>query len=166
MSYYCTDCGRVFDEPYSFTECVGEFWGAPAYQSFSECPYCGGGYEEAEPCGWCGTDHNPEEMMYFPASGYDMICRDCFAKECEPYKDEFLSRSMGDPEDPAYTWREHYEYVKSVPVFKVNSFFDFICWEESANEPFFLFVKEKKIREAAERGRAANAKIHYQEVKK
>ena len=166
MSYYCTQCGRVFDEPEFYEECVGEFWGAPAYQSFSECPYCGGGFEEAESCGWCGGDFNPEEMIYFPASGYDWICKECFEKECEPYKDEFLSRPMGDPDDPSFTWGQQYEDVKSVPVFRVNSFWDFIGWEEEANEKFFLLVKEMHVRKAAERGKKSNAKVYYQETKK
>lgn len=39
--FKCNCCGRTFDEPDSYTENVGEFWGAPAYEEFSCCPYCG-----------------------------------------------------------------------------------------------------------------------------
>lgn len=163
MSWYCTSCGRVFDDPYDYEECVGEFWGAPAYQRFSECPYCGGGYEEAESCGWCGEDMSPEEMICFPLSGNDMICRDCFKKHCEPYMDEFLSRKMNDPECPEDTWRSAYDAIRESKVFGVNDFYDFIGWEEEANEAFFLLVKEKRIREAAERGRKSNVVVHYTE---
>ena len=39
----CDDCGNTFeaeDLDY-YTECVGEFWGSPAYETFYVCPYCG-----------------------------------------------------------------------------------------------------------------------------
>ena len=38
--YKCNECGEEFDEPVSYPECVGEYWGAPAYQSFYMCPCC------------------------------------------------------------------------------------------------------------------------------
>lgn len=38
----CSDCGRVFRE--EDADCkkdyAGEFWGAPAYQDISICPFC------------------------------------------------------------------------------------------------------------------------------
>lgn len=40
----CRDCKREVDE-YEVVqgrECVGEAWGAPAYQDYYACPYCGG----------------------------------------------------------------------------------------------------------------------------
>ena len=39
----CQECGAIFseDEAGSRSECVGEFWGTPAYMSFMECPECG-----------------------------------------------------------------------------------------------------------------------------
>lgn len=46
MSYKCCDCGRVFEEPRVFDECVGEFWGAPAYERVECCPYCDGDFED------------------------------------------------------------------------------------------------------------------------
>lgn len=39
--YECNNCGEKFSEPDSYEECVGEYWGAPAYQTFACCPYCG-----------------------------------------------------------------------------------------------------------------------------
>lgn len=38
--YKCNDCGAEFDEPESYSECVGEFWGMPAYEEFGQCPMC------------------------------------------------------------------------------------------------------------------------------
>ena len=39
----CNDCGKIFDEDDAKVvhDHVGDFWGAPAYQDFIECPYCG-----------------------------------------------------------------------------------------------------------------------------
>lgn len=47
----CEDCGTIFreDEMGYYEECVGEFWGAPAYERFCVCPKCGSDYiEEVE----------------------------------------------------------------------------------------------------------------------
>lgn len=44
--YICHDCGKTFDEPKYERECVGEFWGAPAYESYEACPFCGSDYIE------------------------------------------------------------------------------------------------------------------------
>lgn len=38
--YYCVDCEQWFETPKFYEECVGEFWGAPAYMSFDICPNC------------------------------------------------------------------------------------------------------------------------------
>lgn len=39
----CYDCGEVFDEDDADvrSECVGEFWGAPAFMDYNICPHCG-----------------------------------------------------------------------------------------------------------------------------
>ena len=39
--YKCEECGNVFDEPKMVQECVGEFWGTPAYETWAVCPDCG-----------------------------------------------------------------------------------------------------------------------------
>lgn len=50
----CYDCGAIFDEEDADErrECVGEFWGSPAYDSYLVCPCCGSDdledYEEDE----------------------------------------------------------------------------------------------------------------------
>ena len=39
----CDDCGNTFEaeDLGHYTECVGEFWGSPAYETFYVCPFCG-----------------------------------------------------------------------------------------------------------------------------
>ena len=61
--YRCKDCGRLFEEPHSWSEIVGSYMGSPAEMSFSESPCCGGCYEEVrthcEDCaqfGKCGIE--------------------------------------------------------------------------------------------------------------
>lgn len=39
-NYKCNECDAVFDEPDTYRECVGEFWGTPAYEEFDICPVC------------------------------------------------------------------------------------------------------------------------------
>lgn len=46
--YRCCRCGKVFNEPGYYQDLVGEFWGQPAYEAISCCPYCGYDYEEVE----------------------------------------------------------------------------------------------------------------------
>lgn len=46
VRYICLDCGEIFEEPHEYSECMGEFWGQPAYEDFADCPNCGGGYIE------------------------------------------------------------------------------------------------------------------------
>lgn len=38
----CRNCGAIFpvDDRLIVKECVGEFWGAPAYESWDACPVC------------------------------------------------------------------------------------------------------------------------------
>ena len=53
--WICFDCGHVFDEPDTFQEKVGEFWGAPAWETCGCCPNCGSTeYDQAEQCERCG----------------------------------------------------------------------------------------------------------------
>lgn len=159
MSYYCESCGRIFEEPCEYTECVGEFWGAPAYQSYAECPYCGGSIEECEHCDQCMGDAAPDDLIYFPASSCDRICRECFEKELAPYAAEFLT--MGVPDDPGWTWQAYFDDEKA--YHKDMDFFDFIGSEDGASEALFQFAKEKKTREAAERGKRSGVRVHYTE---
>ena len=43
MRYKCNNCGETFDEDDAEErrDCVGEFWGSPAYDSVMVCPECG-----------------------------------------------------------------------------------------------------------------------------
>lgn len=41
MRYYCEDCHRVMDELDMDRECIGEYWGVPAYIDYGICPLCG-----------------------------------------------------------------------------------------------------------------------------
>jgi len=40
--YRCVDCGNVFktEDASCVTDCVGEFWGVPAYEKWHACPSC------------------------------------------------------------------------------------------------------------------------------
>lgn len=42
MKYRCYNCGKIFDESDAGveSECVGEFWGSPAYNNYNVCPAC------------------------------------------------------------------------------------------------------------------------------
>lgn len=40
MMYKCLKCNHVFDIPDNEQEKVGEFWGAPAFESHYYCPNC------------------------------------------------------------------------------------------------------------------------------
>ena len=48
-AYKCEDCGKIFFYPRETRECVGEYWGSPAYETEYTCPHCRRGYfEEVE----------------------------------------------------------------------------------------------------------------------
>ena len=148
MKYYCASCGAVFDE-----------------DDFSwDCPECGSSFvEECERCGFCNELKNPDTMIWFPATSFDQICPDCFGKYEAEYREAFLTRPTNDPERPEETFQDYFDEIKAVPVFKVKTFFDFIGFEDIANEEFFKFVKEQETRKAAERGKKSNVKVHYSE---
>lgn len=44
--YKCLECGFEFEEPTTWRESRGEFWGAPCYESMRGCPRCKGEYDE------------------------------------------------------------------------------------------------------------------------
>lgn len=43
LVYKCWECEKEFSEQEAeyYEECVGDFWGQPAYQKFPVCPFCG-----------------------------------------------------------------------------------------------------------------------------
>ena len=51
--YICLDCGEVFSEPSEFYETHG-FQDHHYHETFTQCPKCGGDYEEAVECERCG----------------------------------------------------------------------------------------------------------------
>ena len=44
--YKCAECGFIFEEPSTWTEDRGEWFGFPARETMSGCPKCHGGYDE------------------------------------------------------------------------------------------------------------------------
>ena len=46
----CGECGKRFgeEEIKTVSECVGEYWGVPAYQDYGTCPFCGSDCIEEE----------------------------------------------------------------------------------------------------------------------
>lgn len=38
--WICLDCNTEFEEPSTYQEYMGEFWGTPAYETFCCCPFC------------------------------------------------------------------------------------------------------------------------------
>ena len=38
--FQCNECESLFYEPDTYKECIGEFWGMPAYEEFGCCPVC------------------------------------------------------------------------------------------------------------------------------
>lgn len=73
MAYKCYDCGKVFEYPDVWEESRGEFWGFPAYESMSGCPYCQGDYKEAIPCKICNSECFEDELE-------SDVCSECIEK--------------------------------------------------------------------------------------
>ena len=74
-------CQTVFDEDELriVRECVGEFWGVPAYQEYGTCPCCESEYySEARRCENCG-EYLHEDEFRMDDSG--QLCDECF-EEC------------------------------------------------------------------------------------
>lgn len=59
----CFDCGLIFeeDDARSFTEFVGECHGEKVYETYAECPKCGGSFEKTMPCLICGEYEGVDE---------------------------------------------------------------------------------------------------------
>lgn len=64
--YRCKSCGHLFEEGEEkvYSEKIGEFGGAPAYQSYSACPICGENYEKVNPCEICGSCNHDADEKY------------------------------------------------------------------------------------------------------
>ena len=68
--YRCIDCGAIFEDPVTWKESRGEYWGFPCSETMSGCPECEGDYEEALECKECGKWHSKEELD-------DGLCEAC-----------------------------------------------------------------------------------------
>lgn len=89
--YKCFDCGRIFEDADVRKEIIGEFWGRPAMQEESACPFCGGDYEETVQCCVCGSEHLKEELN-------SCVCDNCI----DEYKKDFdacYNLTLGETED-------------------------------------------------------------------
>lgn len=78
-------CQTVFDEDELriVRECVGEYWGTPAYQEYGTCPCCkSDDYSEAEQCEECGEYFNEREVSMYDSMN---ICDRCYE---ELYEEE------------------------------------------------------------------------------
>ena len=74
--YRCLDCGKAFENPREYSECIGSFWGDPAYQTFEECPYCCGDIEELVQCEICGGYVSEEDLT-------NGVCECCAREEID-----------------------------------------------------------------------------------
>lgn len=71
--YICKECGLIFNQPAKYEEDRtpgGAFEGGSFIESFSGCPRCSGGYDEAMLCPRC-------EDTYISTNSRDPFCDDC-----------------------------------------------------------------------------------------
>lgn len=65
--FICNNCRNVFDEPNEIKECVGEFWGTPAYRTRLVCPSCReNDFAEAHDCPRCGEATGEDDFFCKP----------------------------------------------------------------------------------------------------
>lgn len=55
--FKCCECGCIFEEPKSWQESRGEFWGIPCSETMYGCPNCEGDFEEVD-----ADDNDDEEL--------------------------------------------------------------------------------------------------------
>ena len=70
--FKCTECEAIFEEPATWEESRGEFWGFPCTETMVGCPECRGGCEEAFECIRCGEWCFRDEIT----DGLCECCRD------------------------------------------------------------------------------------------
>ena len=50
--YKCVECGKVYEEPYEYEECMESYYGVSGmfpdsnYHTFYECPFCGSPHDD------------------------------------------------------------------------------------------------------------------------
>lgn len=80
----CNNCDFQFETPERSKELMGEYWGAPAYETIYRCPCCGSDdFEKAEKCAVCGE--------YFISEGDDFCekCKEELSGEMHKIKDKY-----------------------------------------------------------------------------
>ena len=84
--YICNECGNVFDsgEERIYREQSGEVLAC--------CPFCGGGFTEADVCESCGAAYPSQEVGI-----YEKWCLDCLIAKVN--YDVFLSYLLSDVDD-------------------------------------------------------------------
>lgn len=98
--FKCEECGMVFDEPNIYKEKHG--LDAPPYEIFSECPFCGGHFVEAEKCELCGEWNVPRELTMGVCDeciyGYKLYkrCKNVFDGETAEVKIDYLASVLLD----------------------------------------------------------------------
>ena len=70
--YKCVECEALFDEPDTWEEDRGEFWGFPCSEKVCGCPKCRGDFEEVSRCKRCGEWFFDDELD----DGYCVSCYD------------------------------------------------------------------------------------------
>lgn len=75
MFYKCEDCGNIFEEgeQATWSENLGEHFGAPYREERDGCPMCHGDYHELYECRECGSYFEKEELH----EGCCYECLDC-----------------------------------------------------------------------------------------
>ena len=88
--YKCYDCGYVFEEPKQYSEDKtpgGAFEGGSFIDHYTGCPSCGGAYDEAAECEWCG-EWSYRSLMEYTDEG--LLCNLCLEeKEIDDYEDSY-----------------------------------------------------------------------------
>ena len=123
MKYFCLDCKGSCEsnELGSYSECVGEFWGSPAYQSFAVCPYCGSEeIVEAMECKVCGTVYPEDEI-------HGAVCDEC------------LNKYKQDPQRCYDVTKEHKTEIS------INDFLAQMFTESEIEKILLDFCLERKV---------------------
>ena len=71
--FKCIECGAVFEEPATWEEDRGEFWGFPCTETVRGCPECKGDYEEVFKCRRCDGWWFEDELK-----GKGRYCEYCY----------------------------------------------------------------------------------------
>lgn len=121
----CTDCGYVFD--YEDAKRVienhwldGEYMG---YETFLECPECGGYFEDATDCRECGETFAKNEL-------YEGWCEECL-RETINY-------------DTFFEYCEENKDHQYLDIFVMQNFFDMDCPNNITYEFHQLMIEEYK----------------------